>query len=435
MRDSNEKGKSKQERTSSKPGARQGRARGGSLLAVIGPGLLVAATGVGAGDLATASLAGSQLGLQVLWAVVVGAALKYALNEGLARFQLETGKPLLVGAIALGRWVGWLFLPYLLFWTFCVAAALMSACGVTLYALMPIFPEPHQGKVVFGIAQSLLGVVLVWLGGFRLFERVMGLSIGVMFVVVTVTAVLLWPETGEVMKGLVVPTIPQEKSGGLAWTVALLGGVGGTVTLLCYGYWIAEEGRTGTEALHLCRIDLAVAYVMTALFGLAMVIIGSTVEVDGRGARLLIVLSERLEGPLGPIGRWSFLVGAWGAMFSSLLGVWQAVPYLYVELLRLLTSRPAPKASNARATGALYHRVLVLLGVVPMLGLFVSFKEIQKVYAVLGAAFIPLLAGTLLSLDQKKDVHFRSGWLGRLVLSFALLLFGWFFWLKVREIF
>ncbi len=123
--------------------------RRGSLLAVIGPGLLVAATGVGAGDLATASLAGSQLGLQVLWAVVVGAVLKYALNDGLARFQLETGKPLLVGAIALGRWVGWLFLPYLLFWTFCVAAALMSACGVTLYALMPIFPEPHQGKVVY----------------------------------------------------------------------------------------------------------------------------------------------------------------------------------------------------------------------------------------------------------------------------------------------
>jgi len=57
------------------------------LLAVIGPGLLVAATGVGAGDLATASLTGIRLGTTVLWAVIVGAGMKYLLNEGLARWQ------------------------------------------------------------------------------------------------------------------------------------------------------------------------------------------------------------------------------------------------------------------------------------------------------------------------------------------------------------
>ena len=43
------------------------------LLAVIGPGILVAATGIGAGDLATSAFAGSALGLTVLWAVVLGA--------------------------------------------------------------------------------------------------------------------------------------------------------------------------------------------------------------------------------------------------------------------------------------------------------------------------------------------------------------------------
>jgi Mn2+/Fe2+ NRAMP family transporter len=44
---------------------------------MIGPGLLVAATGVGAGDLATASFAGSLLGNGILWAAVLGAFLKY----------------------------------------------------------------------------------------------------------------------------------------------------------------------------------------------------------------------------------------------------------------------------------------------------------------------------------------------------------------------
>jgi Mn2+/Fe2+ NRAMP family transporter len=43
------------------------------LLSMIGPGILVAATGVGAGDLSGAGFAGSQLGVAVLWAVLVGA--------------------------------------------------------------------------------------------------------------------------------------------------------------------------------------------------------------------------------------------------------------------------------------------------------------------------------------------------------------------------
>ncbi len=67
------------------------------LLAIIGPGLLVAATGVGAGDLATASFAGSRLGTGILWAVVVGGFLKFVLTEGLARWQLTTGETLIEG--------------------------------------------------------------------------------------------------------------------------------------------------------------------------------------------------------------------------------------------------------------------------------------------------------------------------------------------------
>lgn len=42
------------------------------LLSVIGPGILVAATGVGAGDLATAAFTGAKLGLAILWVVVLG---------------------------------------------------------------------------------------------------------------------------------------------------------------------------------------------------------------------------------------------------------------------------------------------------------------------------------------------------------------------------
>ena len=56
-----------------------------------GPGLAIAATGLGAGDLIVASVAGAKFGTTILWAAVLGALMKYVMNEGLTRWQLATG--------------------------------------------------------------------------------------------------------------------------------------------------------------------------------------------------------------------------------------------------------------------------------------------------------------------------------------------------------
>ena len=405
-----------------------------SLIAVIGPGLLVAATGVGAGDLATASFAGSLMGASIAWAVVLGAFLKFVVTEGLARWQLATGETLLEGAVhRLSPIIGWLFLPYLLLWSFFVGSALMSACGVTLYAMIPIFEDAADGKVVFGMAASVAGLVLVLNGGYRLFEGVMRVCIGIMFITAIVTASLVWPGLTDVEQSLLVPRMPVFQGQGLAWTVALLGGVGGTLTVLCYGYWIREEGRLGVEDLRTCRIDLGVGYLVTAIFGIAMVVIGSTVTIEGKGATLLVTLSDRLAETLGPVGRWMFLIGAAGAVFSSLLGVWQAVPYLFADWWALMRRRAGtqgivPPAETIDTSSLPYRGYLVGLAVLPMLGLFWSFQDIQKLYAIIGATFIPLLALALLFLNGRQTwvgEGFKNRPLTVIVLVAALAFFAW----------
>jgi hypothetical protein len=182
--------------------------------------------------------------------------------------------------------------------------------------------------------------------------------------------------------------------------------VGGTLTILCYGYWIQEKGRFGPEEIKTCRIDLAVGYFMTVLFGLAMVIIGSTIQIEGQGAGLLTSLARQLEAPLGLVGRWLFLVGAFGAVFSSLLGVWQSVPYLFADIWGLFfTSKTnTPRADIAKSPA--YRVYLWAITLLPMAGLFMSFKDVQKFYAVIGATFIPLLALGLLVLNG------RRAWVG-----------------------
>jgi Mn2+/Fe2+ NRAMP family transporter len=406
-------------------------ARPRSTLLMIGPGLLLAATGVGSGDLATGSIAGALLGTAVLWAVLAGAFLKFAVTEGLARWQLATGETLLEGvAHRLGRGALWLFLPYLLLWSFFVGSAQVSASGVTLHAIFPVFDEARDGKIVFGIVAGLAGLAMVAIGGYRLFEIAMRACIGVMFVTVIATAAVLWPGTAEVLQGLLVPRIPDAGGVGLTWTVALIGGIGGTLTVLCYGYWLREEGLTDPSDLRACRIDLGVGYLMTAMFGVAMVIIGSTVAIDGEGAGLLVSLSGRLVEVMGPAGKWLFLLGTFGAVFSSLLGVWQAVPYLFADCWRLLREHPAADAARAAVDtrGRPYRIYLVLLALVPMLGLFASFREIQKFYTVIGAWFFPLLALVLLVLNGRAagiGERHRNRPLTTAVLVAVLAFFSW----------
>ncbi|MGA8977909.1 MAG: Nramp family divalent metal transporter, partial [Pedococcus sp.] len=59
---------------------------------LIGPGLVVAATGVGAADLVATLIAGSKCGYALLWTVVVGCVMKIVLAEGAGRYSLATGR-------------------------------------------------------------------------------------------------------------------------------------------------------------------------------------------------------------------------------------------------------------------------------------------------------------------------------------------------------
>jgi Mn2+/Fe2+ NRAMP family transporter len=279
--------------------------------------------------------------------------------------------------------------------------------------------------VVFGALSSLVGLAVVLRGGFRRFDVVMKVCIGVMFVTVAITAVALWPGTGPVLRGLFVPTIPRADAEAVTWTVSLIGGIGGTLTVLSYGYWLREEGRTSPDDLRACRIDLAASYLMMALFGILMVIVGQSVRLEGEGTAMLVVLSDRLGEELGPTGKWLFLIGTFGAVFSSLLGVWQAAPYLFAECWRLGVQRD-DKPVDMRAPT--YRRFLIVLAVVPMLGLFASFRDVQQLYTFIGAYIFPTLALVLIVFNS------RAAWVGQrfknrpwtiLALAGTLAFFTW----------
>jgi Mn2+/Fe2+ NRAMP family transporter len=394
-------------------------------LSSLGPGLLVAATGVGAGDLITASLAGSEVGMIVIWAAVLGALLKWTLNEGIARWQMATGTTLLEGWILhLNPVVQWVFLVYFLLWSFVVGGALVNACGVAAASLLPI-GSMQTSRIVWGIVHSLVALVIVLRGGFKWFEAAMAACVAVMVAGVIVTAALMIASPMPVAPSI---ALASSGAGSTRWALAVLGGVGGTVTLLSYGYWIADRNRAGAGGLLACRIDLAVGYAMTALVGTSMIVIGSRVAISGEGAGIALALAGRIGSVLGPFGKGVFLLGFWGAVFSSILGVWQSAPSLFADFLALRcskdTGRPLPAE---RFEQPAYRWFLVAIALVSLVWLCAPVRTVQLIYATLGAGFLPLLAVTLLIMNNRRTWvgELRNGWIVNAVLIATLLVFSY----------
>ncbi len=382
-------------------GSRVGPPRGPlGLLRVVGPGLVVAATGVGAGDLVAAAKAGSTLGFAVLWAVLVGALLKLVLAEGVARWQLATGTTLVEGWFTVLGWpVRLYFLVFLVVWTVVVSAALMSACGLAAYALLPVLSVRTWAMV-----HAVLAAVLVWLEGYPVFERVMGVAVAVMVITLVSAAAPRVPAVGTLARGLFVPVVP---AGGTLLVTGVIGGVGGTVTLLAYGYWLREKGWTGTGWIPAARVDLGVGYLLTAVFGLAVVVLaGAVLKPDGvvvAGSEGVVRMAEMLGEGVAPLWRTVFLVGFWAAVASSIVGVWQGVPYLFAhaaELLGLLRSDDRPVARKPVYRGALLAMTF------PPMALLLLDRPVWLVvvYAALGSLFMPFLAATLLVLNNRRDL-------------------------------
>lgn len=395
------------------------RARITSVLAVLGPGLAVAATGIGAGDVVAASVTGAMYGTAILWAVVVGAILKLALTEGIARWQLATDTTLLQGwGRHLRRPVIAAFLIYLLIWTYLVAGALISACGLAAHSVVPALSVE-----AWGIIHSIFAAILVFVGRYALFERIIKVFIGLMFVTVVTSAILVGPDFGSVLHGIFVPSIP---GGSGKFLLGVMGGIGGSVTLLSYSYWMRERDWKGPYFAPETRLDLGVAYLLTAIFGIALIVVSAGVRPEVMtGSQIALEIAGSIEDAVGPYGRWIFLIGFWGAVFTSMLGVWQGVPYIFADTVNIL--RFGWLVRSTVGTDSPFYRGYVLLIALPPMTLLL-FDEpvwIVLIYSIAGAFFMPFLAATLLYLNNRRKLvgNLRNGIVTNLLLIASLAVF------------
>jgi Mn2+/Fe2+ NRAMP family transporter len=385
-------------------------------LSDFGPGLLLAATGIGVGDMVSSTIAGAEFGLTLVWALVLGVIIKFAVTEGAARWQLATGATLIEGwRDALPGAVVAAFFVYFIVWSYFVSSALVSASALVPAAIVPQVPLP-----VWGVLHAVAALTMVWFGRYERFLAVIKWFVGLKFAAIIASVLLIVAWSGADWSGF-----GARSDFSVVSTLSLIGGVGGTVTLLSYAYWMREAGWKDSTRLPSARIDLTMSFVLVFVFCFSMIFLSTQISWEGpileEGPRLCLLLADRIGREIGPIGRAVFLLGFWGAAFSSVMGVYHGVPFLFDDMLHLWRRQPA-----GGQRGPAYRAWASYLAIAAISAQLMG-GPLRQVFAytVIGSLFFPFVISTLLWLNNSNRVvrDARNGVLVNVILGSALALY------------
>src|SRR5699024_1781273 len=153
---------------------------------------------------------------------------------------------------------------------------------------------------VWAVLHSLAGSLLIWFGRYKVFEKLIIVLIGIMFLTVVGSAIMLIPRLSEMPTNALILGIPD---GSIFRILGIVGGLGGTMALAAYGYWVKEKGWNDNRFVPLMRLDVSVAYIMTGLFAISLMIIsaqflyGSDIEItNAEGINGFLLLYEHNFG-------------------------------------------------------------------------------------------------------------------------------------------
>src|SRR5690625_26574 len=392
---------------------------------VIGPGIVLAATGIGAGDLVTSTVAGAQFGISLAWAVVIGVFLKYLLTEGVGRFTLATGQTIVEGWRSLGQWTMGYFSIYVSLFGLIYGAAIATTCGLMMYAMFPIMP-----LWAWAVVHSVGGFLLIWFGRYKLFEKMITILVGIMFTAIVGSAVMLLPSLGDIPKEALLPSITD---GSIIRIFSIVGGIGGTLALAAYGYWIRAKGWKTKDMVPTMRLDVGVAYTITGMFSIALMIVSAQflygANVNFEGAEGMVDFLNIYGTRFGKTAQLILNIGFWSAAFSSLIGSWNGIPYLFADFIRVARRKKLSKeAYNEPVTSKdPAYRVFLAWLTFPSLLLLLFNQPVGLVllYAALGSLFLPFLAITQLLLLNSKQVRsdFRNKMGHNVGLVFVIVVF------------
>jgi Mn2+/Fe2+ NRAMP family transporter len=307
-----------------------------------GPGLLVTAAFIGPGTITTASSAGAHFGFALLWALLFSIIATYVLQEMSARLGLATRAGLAEAMRAH-------FSSPVLGKLAVVLVVLAIGVGNAAYEAGNIAGASLALSTVSGIGNAFWSVViglgaalLLASGRYAILEGVLIVLVLVMSVVFVLAAVVIGPSPGDLLRGLLRPTLPE---GSVMVAIALIGTTVVPYNLFLHANAVREKWPAHLpleQAIHESRLDSALSIGLGGLITLAIVstaataFFGTGVAFDGSS------LALQLEPLLGPAAHTIFAAGLFAGGLTSAITAPLAASYAVCGALGWSSRMTAP---------------------------------------------------------------------------------------------
>ena len=285
--------------------------RMGPLLAVIGPGIIVAMVDNDAGGIATYSVAGARYGYDILWIMIPSVILLYMVQEMNARMGVVTGK----GLASLIREK----------FSFRLTAMVMIAMLVANFAnTVSDFAGIAASSEIFGVryyvAVPLAAAGIWWLvlkGSYRFVEKAF-LLVSLVYVAYIISAFMAKPDWGEVARGFLVPSGSTSAS----YIVMVVTIIGTTIAPWMQFYQQSSIVDKGLSAKDLAyeRLDTGIGAVFLVISASAIIIACAAALFTGSGSGATEITSaEQAALALAPVaGRYASYLFAFGLLAASI---------------------------------------------------------------------------------------------------------------------
>jgi Mn2+/Fe2+ NRAMP family transporter len=446
--------------------------KGFAILALLGPGMIWVSDLIGSGEVIITTRTGAILGTGVMWAIVIGIALKFWIGISGARYTTSTGEGMIDMFSRIPgpkNWVVWIVLVIQFVSAAFAMGALASSAGVFVSSIIPIPPQ------LGGWIVSLLALIVAWFGGFDLLKIITSMFVAVIILGVLYIAMTVFPGWQEFISGFYfkIPEVPDwavAKSGvdKNPWreVLPLMGwAAGGFGSQTWYSYWIlgagygAAKNRPFGEPANVDYLkslsreetgkikgwfkvvywDSAVAFLITTTLTLAFLIAGAGIlrpeQIAPEGSQVAIMLSKIFSSNWGSFGGTVFMITGSAALIGTLFVQLSGWPRLLADAFRICIpkiNKSFPWKSQYRFFILFFfftNMIIVFaLGVKPVFLVKISaildgllLTPLQAIWVAIGLFFV------LPKIFSKENYQIiKPHWIFAVLLVAAFLLFGYF---------
>jgi len=299
------------------------------------PGIFLMGYNIGTGSITSMSKAGANFGLDLLWTVLISCVITYYLLTAFSRFTMVTDKTIVQG---IKEYVNpHLAMVLLVIFSIIILGALIGVLGIITEVIQVFVHQSfgyHLPLGIYAISLSALIYILLHLGNYGFFEKVLAILVSIMGFAFVLTMVMTPPSLTSFLSGLV-PKIPEAIANSDNTPFSIIASMIGTTVsvfaLVVRTQIVKETGWKMTD-WKLQKKDAAISASLMFLISMAVMVTAAT-TLHEKGLTLnnvteMIGLMEPIAGGAALI---LFVFGITAAGLSSHLPNLLIIPWLIID--------------------------------------------------------------------------------------------------------